>query len=214
LEGCQFYVDYSMKNFILDDSFEVVIGSFLKDEIGLSNDFLGTVLSKQLQGNLLQLLLEKQLKAAGIGQKESFVENKLIRNDLIYWLDRKHNDVHENTFFDFMDRFVQYLNETCYTGITSYEFHYAYYDKGSFYKKHLDQFKGNNSRVYSMIMYLNEDWQPSDGGELCVYPFGKTQTITPLNGKCVFFKSDQLEHEVLLSHQPRMSITGWLKSDA
>jgi SM-20-related protein len=158
-----------MKNFRLDDSFEVIISSFLKDEIGLSNDFLGTVLSKQLQGNLLQLLLEKQLKAAGIGQKESFVENKLIRNDLIYWLDRKHNDVHENTFFDFMDRFVQ---------------------------------------------YLNEDWQPKDGGELCVYPSGETQTIDPLNGKCVFFKSDQLEHEVLLSHQPRMSITGWLKSDA
>lgn len=214
MEGCQFYVDYSIKKIILDDSFEVVIGSFLENEIGLSNDFLGTVLSKQLQGNLLQLLLEKQLKTAGIGQKESFVENKLIRNDLIYWLDRKHNDVHENTFFDLMDRFVQYLNETCYTGITSYEFHYAYYDKGSFYKKHLDQFKGNNSRVYSMIMYLNEDWQPSDGGELSVYPSGKTQIIEPLNGKCVFFKSDQLEHEVLLSHRPRMSITGWLKSDA
>lgn len=198
----------------MEESFEVIISSFLKDQIGLSDNFLGTVLSKQLKGNLLQLLLEKQLKTAGIGQKERFVENKLIRNDLIYWLDRKHHDVHENTFFDFMDAFVKYLNETCYTGITSYEFHYAFYDTGSFYKKHLDQFKGNNSRVYSMIMYLNEDWQPNDGGELCVYPFGKAQNIAPLNGKCVFFKSDQLEHEVLLSHQPRMSITGWLKSDA
>lgn len=198
----------------MEDSFEVIIISFLKNKIGLSNDFLGALLSKQLQENLLALLLEKQLKVAGIGQKSSLVENKLIRNDLIYWLDRKHNDLHENTFFDFMDRFVQYLNETCYTGITSYEFHYAFYDKGSFYKKHLDQFKNNNSRVYSMIMYLNEDWQVGDGGELCVYPLGEPQIISPLNGKCVFFKSNELEHEVLLSHQPRMSITGWLKSDA
>lgn len=192
----------------------MLISSFLKDEIGLSDDFLGTVLSKQLQGNLLQLLQKKQFKAAGIGHKKDFIKDKLIRSDLIYWLDRKHNDAHENTFFNLMDRFVQYLNQTCYTGITSYEFHYAFYDKGSFYKKHLDQFKNNNSRMYSMIMYLNEDWQPNDGGELCVYPFGKAQIISPLNGKCVFFKSDQLEHEVLLSHQPRMSITGWLKSDA
>jgi SM-20-related protein len=197
----------------LEDSFEAVISSFLENQIGLSDNFLGIDLSKKLKGNLFQLLLEKQLRAAGIGQNESLVENKLIRNDLIYWMDRKHNDVHENTFFDLMDAFVKYLNETCYTGITSYEFHYAFYDKGSFYKKHLDQFKSNNSRVYSMIMYLNEDWQPNDGGELCVYPSGKAQDIEPLNGKCVFFKSDQLEHEVLLSHKPRMSITGWLKSD-
>lgn len=198
----------------MEHSFEVIINSFLKNKIGLSDEFLGTILSKQLQENLMQLLLEKQLKAAGIGHKKDFVENKLIRSDLIYWLDRKHNNVHENTFFDFMDAFVKYLNETCYTRITSYEFHYALYDQGSFYKKHLDQFKSNNSRAYSMIMYLNENWQTGDGGELCVYPLGQAEMISPLNGKCVFFKSDEMEHEVLLNNKPRMSITGWLKSDA
>lgn len=198
----------------MKDVFEVIISSFLKDKIGLSNDFLGITLSKHLQDNLLQLLLEKKFKNAGIGNKKAFVEDKLIRSDLIYWLDRAHDDVYENIFFDFMDNFVQYLNETCYTGITSYEFHYAYYDKGSFYKKHFDQFKNNNSRVYSMIMYLNEDWQINDGGELCVYPLGQAQIIEPHNGKCVFFKSDEMEHEVLLNQKPRMSITGWLKSDA
>lgn len=64
-----------------------------------------------------------------------------------------------------------------------------------------------------MIMYLNEDWIPSDGGELCVYHQNDTQIITPINGKCIFFKSNELEHEVLLSHKPRMSITGWLKTN-
>jgi SM-20-related protein len=64
-----------------------------------------------------------------------------------------------------------------------------------------------------MIMYLNEDWQASDGGELCIHHTDSLQHIAPENGKIVFFKSSELEHEVLLSHKPRMSITGWLKTD-
>ncbi|HTN18129.1 MAG TPA: 2OG-Fe(II) oxygenase [Chitinophagaceae bacterium] len=138
--------------------------------------------------------------------------HKSVRTDVIYWLDRAHNDTVENDFFDLMDAFVLHLNSTCYTGITGYEFHYALYEKGSFYKKHLDQFRNNESRQYSMIMYLNEDWMQGDGGELCIYPAGKQiQNISPENGKSVFFKSSELEHEVLLTNKPRLSITGWLK---
>lgn len=62
-----------------------------------------------------------------------------------------------------------------------------------------------------MIMYLNECWQDGDGGELCVYNDGVAETISPLNGRSVFFKSSELEHEVLLVNKPRMSITGWIK---
>jgi SM-20-related protein len=120
--------------------------------------------------------------------------------------------VYENLFFDLMDRFVAYLNSTCYTGITGYEFHYALYETGSFYKRHLDQFRSNKSRAFSMIMYLNADWETKDGGELCVYHADRIQTIAPENGKCVFFRSNELEHEVLVTHKPRLSITGWLKT--
>jgi SM-20-related protein len=67
-------------------------------------------------------------------------------------------------FFDLIDQFVKHLNVTCYAGITEYEFHYTYYEKGSSYKRHLNQFKGNQNRAYSMIMYLNDNWSPSDGG--------------------------------------------------
>lgn len=132
---------------------------------------------------------------------------------MIYWLDRSHNDQNENDFFDLMDEFVHHLNITCYTGITGYEFHYAMYEKGSFYKKHLDQFRNNESRQYSMIMYLNEDWTEGDGGELCIYPKDEaSQNISPVNGKSVFFKSSELEHEVLVTNKTRLSITGWLKT--
>lgn len=193
--------------------FEGIISSFLENRVGLTKNFLQEDLSSKLKENLLQLLFDKQLKVAGIGNDSNFTTNKLIRSDIIYWLDRKHNNIHENSFFDLIDEFVAYLNKTCYTGITGYEFHYAYYEKGTSYKRHLDQFKDNQDRAYSMIMYLNKDWSSPDGGQLCVYHKNEAQIIAPTNGKCVFFKSSELEHEVLLSHKPRMSITGWLKTN-
>ena len=125
----------------MEQPFERLITSFLENRVGLINNLLDDDLANSLKENLLLLLVDKQLKAAGIGNNSNLLTNKIIRSDIIYWLDRKHNDVHENSFFDLMDDFVVYLNRTCYTGITGYEFHYAYYEKGSSYKRHLDQFK-------------------------------------------------------------------------
>lgn len=197
----------------MEQAFETIINSFLEDRVGLNNNFLNNDLSNNLKENLLQLYKEKQLKTAGIGNNSNLLKDKLIRSDIIYWLDRKHDNIHENNFLDLMDEFVKYLNRTCYSGITGYEFHYAFYEKGSFYKRHLDQFRDNSKRAYSMIMYLNEDWKEGDGGELCIYHKNHSQVVSPMNGKCVFFKSSELEHEVLLSFKPRMSITGWLKTN-
>jgi len=185
----------------------------MANHCGVSGNFLSNELALRLTANLKKLFAGNQLNPAGTGNDTLAVLNQLVRGDKIYWLDRKHNDHTENDFFDLMDRFVTHLNETCYTGITGYEFHYTLYETGAFYKKHLDQFKTNSSRQYSMVMYLNLGWVAADGGELCIYPNNIAQFITPVNGKSVFFKSNELEHEVLITHKPRMSITGWLKRD-
>ena len=193
--------------------FDVLINSFIDNKVGIADDFLSKPLAALLKENLIALYADKQMLAAGIGNNTALQHDKLIRSDRIYWLDRSHDNPSEIAFFELMDSFVSYLNSTCYTGITGYEFHYALYEKGSFYKKHLDQFKNNTSRAFSMIMYLNVDWQEKDGGELCIYHSDHQQLIAPINGTCVFFKSSELEHEVLMTHQPRLSITGWLKTD-
>lgn len=181
--------------------------------MGIARNFLEIPLAGHLKANLRSLYAGNQLKSAGIGNDAGLTHDKLIRSDKIYWLDPTHQDPHEDDFFTLMDLFVRYLNSTCYTGITGYEFHYALYESGSFYKKHLDQFRNNKSRAFSMIMYLNAEWKQADGGELCIYQDDQTQTIAPVNGTCVFFKSSELEHEVLVTNQPRLSITGWLKAD-
>lgn len=197
---------------LLEKIFNALINSFIENKVGIAENFLSKSLSLNLKANLVALYSDRLLLAAGVGDTANVNYNSSFRSDIIYWLDREHNDVHENSFFDLMDSFVSFLNETCYTGITSYEFHYTLYETGSFYKKHLDQFRGNDSRKFSMIMYLNSDWKEADGGELCIYHDDSIENISPTSGKSVFFKSSELEHEVLVSNKPRMSITGWLKS--
>jgi SM-20-related protein len=92
------------------------------------------------------------------------------------------------------------------------EVHYAYYPTGTFYKKHLDSFVNDQSRKYSVILYLNEDWVESHAGELLLYLNNdKIVRIEPIAGRLVFFPSHEIPHEVTPTNKPRLSITGWLK---
>ena len=192
--------------------FNNLIESYINNKVGISYNFLSKTLTRNLRANLITHHLKHELLSAGIGQNKNLDFNQLFRSDKIYWLDRKHNDKFENKFFDIIDKFIKHLNDTCYTGIKSCEFHYTIYPIGSFYKTHLDQFVDTDSRQYSMIIYLNEDWNDKDGGELCIYIDDNFLKIAPKGGISVFFKSSELEHEVLKTNKPRMSITGWLKN--
>ncbi len=193
----------------MDLIFDELIDSYLATNVGTVSNFLSIALSAHLVDNINTLYARDLLLSAGTGNNKLVNHDKLIRSDKIYWLDRLHNNIHENAFFDLMDSFVSHLNKSCYAGITGYEFHYTLYEKGSFYKRHLDNFKQNGTRAYSMIMYLNAE---VNGGALRIYQDNGSRDISPTAGKSVFFKSNQLEHEVLITYLPRMSITGWLKT--
>ena len=143
----------------MEKDFEILIASFIKNGVGIAEHFLSDDLAGHLKQNILTLLKQKLLFAAGTGNAEKFVYNAKIRSDSIYWLDRKHENKFENEFFDQIDDFIKYINKSCYAGITGYEFHYSLYETGSFYKEHLDQFQNNSNRQYSMISYLKTIFQ-------------------------------------------------------
>jgi SM-20-related protein len=195
----------------MEDSFEALIASYIATKVGVVENFIELSLSKHLISNLLMLHQNNLLVPAGIGNVQKLQQNQLVRNDVIYWLDRKNNNIYENEFLTQIEAFISYLNESCYAGITGYEFHYSLYEKGAFYRKHLDQFQDNSSRQFSLISYLNCEWKIADGGELCIYQENNIQKISPTNGKTIFFKSNELVHEVLTTQKQRLSITGWLK---
>jgi len=196
----------------LEKIFDALINSFVENRVGITQQFLSEELASHLKVNLQRLYKNEVFKQAGTGNDMLVVRDQLVRSDEIYWLDRKHNDATENVFFDLMDEFVVYLNKECFTGICGYEFHYTRYEKGSFYKKHIDQFQKHGNRAYSMVMYLNENWEIADGGELCIHHPHEKQLISPLNRRAVFFKSSELAHEVMTTQVPRLSITGWFKT--
>jgi SM-20-related protein len=195
----------------MNEQFDLLIDSYLSDHIGIAPSFLTQKLSAGLQQNILQLQKDELMTAAGIGNEEVKDTNQQLRSDKIYWLDKKHDNPFENEFLQHAEDFIDHLNKTCYAGINAYEFHYALYEEGSFYKRHKDQFKNNDHRKFSLITYLNEDWLAADGGQLQVYRNDTMQQIQPRSQTAVLFKSDETEHEVLKANRSRMSITGWLK---
>lgn len=171
-------------------------------------------LSVEVLSNLKTFFKEKELqnkldKAAVGATGDSKVINE-IRGDYTYWLD-KSRDENGVLLFEVLDEVKLMINRFCFLSLSDYEFHLALYPEGSFYKKHLDQFKSRNNRMISMIIYLNENWKNGDGGELKIYPEGKDEkTIKPIENRCILFRSDALYHEVLPTNKPRKSVTGWM----
>ena len=83
------------------------------------------------------------------------------------------------------------------------ELKYAYYPCGGRYQKHVDGVAWRSSTVareYSFLLYLNEGWQPGDGGHLRVFDLGGGGghvDVPPAAGTLVVFKSDVVPHEVM-----------------
>lgn len=173
------------------------------------DDFLPKKVLESVLTYFEELIIKDAFKKAAIGKTgtEKIIEE--IRGDYTYWL-KNHIDPIPDLFEVFTET-KQLINKLCYLSLADFEFHFAHYPKGSFYKKHLDQFSGRNNRMISMIIYLNKDWANGDGGELQIYPKDKPiLKIAPLMNRCIMFRSDTLLHEVLMANKTRKSITGWM----
>ena len=194
-----------------EERFESIIQNLIDHQLGQQNGFLNRDLVKSLRINLETYFLQNQMHEAGIGKNEQFDKNRLIRGDSIRWIDDVPENPAEKELLEIVQCFVDYLNKTCFTGIDSFEFHYARYDVGSFYKRHRDQFQSDSGRKFSLVFYLNEDWKESYGGQLAVYLPNQTEMVFPVGGRAVFFKADEIDHEVNVATQVRYSIAGWLK---
>ena len=197
----------------MNEKFEALIKSFIETKVGISEDFLSKSLAKILKSNIEQLNNEGRMVNAGTGNKFAINQDKKIRGDKIFWIEKKNKFDNEKEFIEQIEDFIDYLNKTCFTNIKSYEFHYALYEVGSFYKTHKDQFNNDNGRKFSVINYLNENWTEDNGGQLLVYQNNETQKILPNTRKAVFFQSDMISHEVIQANRTRMSVTGWLKNN-
>jgi SM-20-related protein len=179
------------------------------------DDFISPELYRTIMQFFQTMESEDRLQKAGIGSSGEFQIKSVIRGDFIHWLDHE-KDTEMAPFFELMDDLNQKLRRYCYLSLTDSEFHIAKYPPGSRYNRHLDQFKERSNRQITVLVYLNENWKPGDGGELKIYR-GETGQggdkdilVEPIARRLLLFKSDCVEHEVLTTHVPRYSLTGWL----
>ena len=149
-------------------------------------------------------------KKAGIGKERQLQINESIRGDYIRWIDKTEAPPPAKLYMDRLQRLCEYLNQSLYLSLKDYEVHFTIYPAGSFYKRHLDQFKKDDHRKLSVICYLNKEWKEHHGGQLRMYLPGQTLDFLPHAGRLVCFRSDQIEHEVLPATRERLSLTGWM----
>lgn len=156
------------------------------------------------------------LKPAGIGRQETAQYDKTMRGDAISWLDESQVTLVQKTYLDRMHGLRKHLNRTLYLNLVELETHFAVYPPGSGYTRHLDQFQASGARKISNILYLNQAWQPQDGGQLRLYLDGQDDShyldIDPVGGRLVVFDSSRFYHEVLPATRQRISLTGWFRT--
>ncbi|BBU99278.1 2OG-Fe(II) oxygenase [Providencia hangzhouensis] len=154
------------------------------------------------------------LQDARIGRGDTLQGNKSIRADQTVWLEPEMGEpiIH---YLGKMELVRQELNCQLYLGLRDFETHFCRYPNGGFYKKHLDNPRGQGRRKVTTVLYMNEAWQAGDGGELVVYDKENNQLfeLEPLAGRMIFFMSEEFPHEVLPTQQKRESIAGWFLTE-
>lgn len=180
----------------------------------LVDEFLSPEFQNSLRGEITGLLDQGGMKVAGIGNSDAKVIERSIRGDQIYWLEEGEENGDTPAGLKFLEQIHgvrEFLRRYLMLPLRGIESHYAVYPKGTYYKRHLDQFQGESHRKLSFICYLNQNWEPGDGGELMIYHEEEDEIrVNPLGGRLVIFRSDLLEHEVLITQAQRIGITGWM----
>lgn len=174
------------------------------------SEFLDSEKTAQLRTQALKNYAAGGFTQASVGQGSNKAVHTDIRRDAVWWLnDNEAGAAHE--FLTWLEDLRVELNQALFLSLVGVELHFAMYPQGGFYRKHIDNFRGQSARLVTVILYLNQVWQPQDGGELRLYLDEGAVDIAPTAGKLVLFLSERFEHEVLATEQERLSLTGWLR---
>lgn len=162
--------------------------------------------------DLLRACLPDEWQQAGIGREGQHQGNPEIRRDQIHWLDGELG-APVAAYLARMESLRIAANRMLMLGLFDYEAHFARYRPGDFYATHRDAFAGRSNRRLTSVFYLNNGWQPDDGGVLRVYDDSEQHLmdVSPKGGRLVLFLSEEFPHEVLAARQERYSIAGWFR---
>jgi SM-20-related protein len=177
-------------------------------------DWLSPALVTALAGEVRRERAAGSFRSAGVGRDRRVAA--AVRGDQILWLDEASASAAQRLVLGRLGNLRETLNRELRLGAVELELHFAVYPAGAAYPRHLDRFRDDDSRVLSLVLYLNEAWDEADGGELRLH-FGagpQFVDIVPHGGTLVAFLSDRFPHEVLPARRERLSLAGWFRRRA
>jgi SM-20-related protein len=201
----------------MNDNFDQLIDDVAEKGWGIIENFIPYDIVQQISIEQQKLLRVGAFRSAGVGKGETFQVRPEIRSDQVMWLDPEKVSDNVKNYLDRVEELRLKMNREFFLGLKSFESHFAIYPPGSFYKKHLDNFKQVAYRKITCILYLNdENWSYEDGGILRIYKDADNENeytdVIPKGGLFICFNSTEVYHEVLPTIKERYSITGWLRN--
>lgn len=209
--------ELAAKDYVIIQNFipENLIGALREDVSNLrsKNKFRVARIGQDSTNTLNQDIRVAETCFIGPNKLQDCTDNEGARTQLYDILDTLRSDLSENPALgDSAPELDPTLSETLY----------AYYPEGGFYRRHRDAIPESASilRSYSLLLYLNDDWKPEDGGELRLHrdsggdflPEGEEPNyldVEPHGGTLVLFKSEKIPHEVLDTKSNRLAVVGW-----
>ncbi|AEF54561.1 2OG-Fe(II) oxygenase [Marinomonas posidonica] len=212
LSAPSLYVENSIPTFSREAPFANVLMDLQTQGWSVQDQFFSDEFTQALMDEV-HGIDHANMQQAGIGRKQDHQVMLDARRDYIQWIDPDRPI--RRDFLKVMEELRVALNRRLFLGLFDYEAHFARYEKGAFYEKHLDAFQGRSNRVLSTVLYLNDDWQDQDGGEFVLYDERETDNVLgrfyPQRGRLAIFLSEAFPHEVLAANRTRHSIAGWFR---
>ncbi|MGE0616838.1 MAG: 2OG-Fe(II) oxygenase [Bacteriovoracia bacterium] len=179
----------------------------------IAPDFLPGPTWRDLHQEFGTWLSQGKFRPAGIGKGPERQIQTDIRGDRICWWESATPTDAQRETRTKLDELRTHLNHALFLGLHEFEGHYAIYPPGAGYQKHRDAFRDDDARTLSLVLYLNPDWRPGDGGELALYPGSPASTVIvePRAGTLACFLSREITHEVRPARTERRSFAGWWK---
>ena len=144
------YVENSIPAFSREEPFSNLLTDLQTKGWSVQDNFFSTDFTQALMDEAESIQNAFMLQA-GIGRKQDHQIVLDARRDYIQWIDP--DKPIRIDFLKMMADLRVALNRRLFLGLFDYEAHFARYEEGAFYEKHIDAFKGESNRILSTVLY-------------------------------------------------------------